>query len=168
MRNVEIKARVGDLQAVEARARAMATRPPQELAQDDTFFRCAEGRLKLRDFGNGRGELIHYRRADATGPKVSDYAMCPTDAPRELRETLARALGVAGRVVKRRRVHFVGRTRVHLDEVEGLGSFVELEVVLLPGESPGQGEAEARHLMAALGISEAQLVTGAYVDLPKP
>ena len=63
-RNVEIKARVDDLDAVEARARTIATRGPEEIFQDDTFFACDRGRLKLRDFGDGRGQLIHYRRAD--------------------------------------------------------------------------------------------------------
>lgn len=165
MRNIEIKARVADLGGVEARARAIATHGPEDLFQDDTFFRCERGRLKLRDFGDGQGQLIHYERADASGPKLSDYVLSPTAAPASLREALARAHGVAGRVVKRRRVYLVDRTRVHLDTVEGLGTFVELEVVLRDGESPAAGEAVARGLMAALGIGASQLLTGAYLDL---
>lgn len=165
-RNVEIKARIDDLADVEARARRIATEGPVDLVQDDTFFACARGRLKLRVLSASRGELIHYERADEAGPKTSDYRVAETDAPDALREPLARALGVAGRVRKRRRVYLCGRTRIHLDRVEGRGDFVELEVVLREGEPPAEGEAEARRIMDALGIGEGQLVRGAYVDLP--
>jgi len=166
-RNVEIKARVADLAAVEAKARAIATQGPEEIFQDDTFFPCDRGRLKLRDFGDGRGQLIHYARADEAGPKLSDYSIAPTADPASLRETLARASGVAGRVVKRRRLYLVDRTRVHLDVVEGLGAFVELEVVLRDTEAPEEGMAVARKLLDQLGIAQDQLVTGAYLDLLK-
>ena len=164
-RNVEIKARVPDLGAVEVRAKALATEGPTDLVQDDTFFACPNGRLKLRQFPDGRGELIHYERADAAGPKTSAYVIAPTPAPDVLRETLARAYGVAGRVRKKRRLYIAGRTRIHLDEVERLGSFVELEVVLEEGESEASGDAVARDLMARLGIEASQLVPTAYVDL---
>ena len=66
---------------------------------------------------------------------------------------------------KRRTLYIVGRTRVHLDRVEELGDFLELEVVLADGDAPEPGIAEARELMAALGISPSQLIEGAYVDL---
>jgi predicted adenylyl cyclase CyaB len=166
-RNVEIKARVADMDAVEARARVIATHGPEEIFQDDTFFACDRGRLKLRDFGDGRGQLIHYRRADEAGPKMSEYSIAPTADPAALRETLGRAFEVLGRVVKGRRLYLVDRTRVHLDRVEGLGSFVELEVVLREAEAPEDGMAVARKLLDDLGIAEDQLVTGAYLDLLK-
>jgi predicted adenylyl cyclase CyaB len=165
VRNVEIKARVEDLAKVEERARGIATEGPIDLEQDDTFFACAQGRLKLRQFGDGRGELIHYQRADDTGPKTSDYRITAVDAPDSLRETLARALGTLGRVRKARRVYIADRARIHLDRVENLGAFVELEVVLGDEESAAGGEATARRLMSLLGIDESQLVRGAYVDL---
>jgi predicted adenylyl cyclase CyaB len=164
-RNVEIKARVADLDAVEAKARAIATSGPEDIAQDDTFFRCTDGRLKLRVLAPGQGQLIHYSRADEAGPKVSDYVISPTASPDTLREALARAHGILGRVVKHRRLYLAGQTRVHLDRVEGLGSFVELEVVLDDSQSPEDGQAIARDVMARLGIAPAQLVTGAYLDL---
>lgn len=164
-RNVEIKARVASLDAVRGRAEPLADGPPVRIDQDDTFFRCAHGRLKLRDFGDGRGELIHYERPDAAGPKVSRYVRSPTASPATLREALAAAHGVIGRVVKQRLLLLVGRTRVHLDEVRGLGAYVELEVVLRDGEHADAGVDEARRLMAALGIAPSQLVEGAYLDL---
>ena len=166
-RNVEIKARVADLVTVEARARRIATEGPSDIAQDDTFFSCPAGRLKLRELSPIQGQLIYYSRPDVAGPKSSDYWISGTDSPGAMRETLARALGIVGRVRKRRRLYLVGRTRIHLDDVEGLGAFVELEVVLAEGESPGEGEEIARRIMDSLGIGESQLVQGAYVDLPK-
>ena len=164
-RHVEVKARVRDLADVEQRARAFATEGPVDVAQDDTFFACANGRLKLRQFADGRSELIHYLRADDAGPKTSDYLITPTTAPDSLRETLSRAFGTMGRVRKARRLYIADRTRIHLDQVEDLGSFVELEVVLRDDETAESGNAVARHVMALLGIAESQLVRGAYVDL---
>jgi predicted adenylyl cyclase CyaB len=166
-RNVEIKARVADLAAVEAEARRIATEGPSDIEQDDTFFSCASGRLKLRELSPVRGQLIYYSRPDVAGPKVSDYWISGTDSPAAMRETLARALGIVGRVRKRRRLYLVDRTRIHLDAVEGLGSFVELEVVLNEGESPAQGMDTAKQIMKSLGIADSQLVRGAYVDLER-
>ena len=164
-RNIEIKASVADLAPIEARARAIATQGPEDLVQDDTFFRCGSGRLKLRELGDGRGELIHYVRSDEAGPKASEYSIAPTCAPAPLRETLARAFGILGRVAKKRRLYLVGRTRIHLDQVEGLGSFVELEVVLRDAESLHDGHAVAEEVMEKLGIAPEQRVAGAYLDL---
>ena len=163
--NIEIKARIASVPALLPYAAALAGQGPTVIAQDDTFFRCAHGRLKLRTFADGSGELIFYRRADQAGPKTSHYLRTPTAAPEALRETLAQACGVLGRVVKQRLLFLVGRTRIHLDEVQGLGAFVELEVVLRDGEPAAAGVAEAEALMAGLGIAPADLVDGAYLDL---
>lgn len=164
-RNVEIKARVADLAALERRAAALAAGQPIDIEQDDTFFACPHGRLKLRELTPDRGELIHYQRPDRGGPKLSSYVIAPTSDPAALREALGRAFGVSGRVRKHRRLYLAGRTRIHLDRVEDLGDFVELEVVLGPGDDLTGGEAEAREIMRALGIEEHDLVGGAYVDL---
>lgn len=164
-RNVEIKARIDSIESVLPLALELASGPPERIAQDDTFFACAIGRLKLRVFADGRGELIAYERPDASGPKTSDYAITPVDDPDSLRATLARALGISGRVIKQRTLVPVGRTRVHLDRVDGLGDFMELEVVLGDGESADAGIAVAHELLRALRVDAGQLVSGAYVDL---
>jgi adenylate cyclase class IV len=167
-RNVEIKARIASVAALLPRVREAGGGEPERIVQDDTFFACAQGRLKLRDFGNGRGELIHYQRADAGGPKLSDYVRAPTSDPTALREALTRGGGassILGRVRKTRLVSMIGATRVHLDQVENLGAFVELEVVLRHYQSEAEGTAIAHALMARLGIEPSQLVAGAYLDL---
>lgn len=164
-RNVEIKARVSSVEAIRQKAAAFADKGPIEITQDDTFFRCESGRLKLRAFSPDQGELIFYRRADEQGPKESFYVLSPTSAPDTLRESLSLAYGQAGRVRKHRTLFHAGRTRIHLDQVDGLGSFVEIEVVLEDGEATENGIREANILMERLGIQPAQLIRGAYVDL---
>lgn len=164
-RNVEIKARIASMDAVEPLAAALSGKPPVTIAQDDTFFACPNGRLKLRVFADGTGELIFYRRADDTGPKESFYVISPTSSPDTLREALALAYGLVGRVRKTRLLHMTGRTRIHLDRVEGLGDFLELEVVLRDGESVETGMAEAHELLASLQVKPEQLLSGAYLDL---
>ena len=164
-RNIEFKARVASLAAVESLAAALSGKEPVAIAQDDTFFACPDGRLKLRAFSDGTGELIFYRRADDTRPKESFYVISPTSSPDTLRDALGLAYGVIGRVRKQRLLFMAGRTRIHLDRVEGLGEFLELEVVLRDGESAEAGMAEARELLASLRIAPEQLVSGAYLDL---
>jgi predicted adenylyl cyclase CyaB len=164
-RNIEVKARIASIGAVAPTVAAVATQGPIEIVQDDTFFHCESGRLKLRTFTATQGELIFYRRANEQGPKESFYVRTPTASPESLRECLRLAYGEAGRVVKHRTLYLVGRTRVHLDRVDGLGHFLELEVVLQEGERAEAGIQEAHSLMAQLGVERSHLVEAAYVDL---
>jgi len=164
-RNVEIKAHIESVDALSARAQAIADNGPTEIFQDDTFFSCPNGRLKLRAFSETSGELIFYRRPDQTGPKESFYVISPTATPNALREALTLAYGQCGRVRKQRTLFMAGRTRIHLDKVEGLGHFLELEVVLKENESTEAGEAVAHELLGRLGIASQQLIEGAYIDL---
>ncbi|KAG6924200.1 hypothetical protein G0U57_018156 [Chelydra serpentina] len=164
-RNVELKARGRDLARAERVAERLSGGAGRALTQTDTFLRAPRGRLKLRDFGDGRGELIFYERPDSEGPKLSHYSISPTADPAGLVAVLSQALGVQGVVKKERRLYMVGQTRVHLDRVEGLGDFLELEVVLSEQQSPEDGERVARRLMEELGVQEEDLVAGAYLDL---
>lgn len=164
--NVEIKARIDSVEALLPLAQALSDDDhPQLIHQDDTFFDAPHGRLKLRVFGDGSGELIHYQRADAEGPKLSDYILAPAPEPESLREALTRALGLLGRVRKDRLLLLAGATRIHLDRVHGLGDFLELEVTLGGGQTEAEGTAIAQALMARLNIAPGQLVSGAYLDL---
>jgi predicted adenylyl cyclase CyaB len=164
-RNIEIKAHIDSVEALAAKVVGLADEGPIEIAQDDTFFHCDSGRLKLRVFSNGTGELIYYRRANQLGPKESFYVLAPTSAPDSLRESLSLAYGQVGRVRKHRVLFLVGRTRVHLDKVEQLGHFLELEVVLADDEPSDAGVHEARELMERLDVKPYQLIEDAYVDL---
>jgi adenylate cyclase class IV len=163
-RNIEIKARIDSVEQLQPRAAALADQGPMQIAQDDRFYECPNGRLKLRRFAAGRGELIFYRRSDEHGPKESFYLRSPTTDPEGLHATLAAAWGERGRVVKQRTLYLAGRTRIHLDRVQGLGDFLELEVVLADDEPAEEGVREAHALMARLGVEPSQLVQGAYLD----
>jgi adenylate cyclase len=155
-RNVEIKARVDDLEALRQRVEGLADSGPSTVGQQDTFFCSRHGRLKLREMSDGVAELIFYARADTTGPIESSYLKVPCSQPDAMRQALAGALGVRGQVHK---------TRIHLDSVEGLGEFVELEVVMSAEDAVEDGISIAGSLMAQLGIESKDLIEESYIDL---
>ncbi|MBW2704632.1 MAG: class IV adenylate cyclase [Deltaproteobacteria bacterium] len=163
-RNVEIKARVNQPAQLRELALALGDGPGQLIRQKDTFYNAPLGRLKLREFGDGTGELIAYNRPDQEGPKTSQYSLSPTHNPEKLHTALAQALGVRGVVIKQRTLVLTGRTRIHLDHVAGLGDFMELEVVLTADETLEQGMTVVRDLMSRLEIAAADLIEGAYID----
>ena len=166
-RNIEIKASLTDdqFERIKKVAAELAGSESEILRQTDTFFNCVDGRLKLREFGGGLAELIFYKRSDVEGPKASSYERVPTDNPTGLLKALSGAYGIRGTVCKRREVFLVGNTRIHLDCVERLGKFLELEVVLEIGDSDEAGHRTANELLQRLGVEKADLVTGAYIDL---
>ncbi|NNF18105.1 MAG: class IV adenylate cyclase, partial [Gammaproteobacteria bacterium] len=141
--NIEIKARLSDITATRGIAEHLTDQPAEEIFQRDTFFVTADGRLKLREFSDGSGQLIYYCREDNPGPSGSFYQISPTADPHGLRCLLSESLGVRGEVVKTRHLFMKGRTRIHIDSVQGLGDFLELEVVLSEEEDPRHGIAQA-------------------------
>jgi predicted adenylyl cyclase CyaB len=163
--NVEIKAKVRNPARLKSLTEALALTPSQLIVQEDTFFTVPHGRLKLRKFSSKSAELIYYEREDGPGPKESRYSLSRTFEPDALKTVLQKSLGVRGIVRKQRTLYLIGQTRIHLDEVEELGLFVELEVVLQTHQSHADGVQIARGLMAKLEIQESDLVEQAYVDL---
>jgi len=159
--NVEIKAKLRNPARLQSLAEALALTPSQIILQEDTFFEVPRGRLKLRIFASNSAELIYYEREDGPGPKESRYALSQTSEPEALKTVLQKSLGVRGIVRKQRTLYLVGQTRIHLDEVERLGSFVELEVVLQAHQSHADGDQIAR----GLEIQDSDLVEQAYIDL---
>jgi predicted adenylyl cyclase CyaB len=164
-RNIEIKARAHQFDQLRERAAALAAEPPMIFRQQD-FYDVPNGRLKLRQFDdNTPAELIFYQRDDRDGPKVSYYSRSPVTNPEAMHTLLAQALNTRGIVNKERHVYNVGRSRIFLDRVDGLGDFVELEVLLAQDDDEADGEKEASELFAKLGVPAADLVPVAYVDL---
>jgi predicted adenylyl cyclase CyaB len=164
-RNVEIKAHARDWSRLHAIAERLAGGPPERIVQVDTFFLVPRGRPKLRAFSAERGELIYYERADTPQAKTSRYEIAATEDPQQLRDVLSAALGVRGEVRKERWLYLVGQTRIHLDRVEALGEFLELEVVLADGQPAEEGRTIARRLQTQLGVDDADLLDRAYIDL---
>ena len=164
-KNIEIKASMEDIEFCLNKARVLAGCEPEIIKQEDYFFNCENGRLKLRIFSSDRGELIFYNRENISGPKTSEYYISGTDDPKELLHVLKKAYGIYGKVKKVRRLFIAGRTRIHLDQVVGLGDFLEFEVVLSENDKPADGEAEANRLLDQFGIKKSDLIECAYVDL---
>jgi len=164
-RNVEIKAKLLDPQIIISRVEEIADGDPELIEQDDTFFNCPDGRLKLRELSANQGELILYHRPDVSGPKTSMYVISRTSEPGTMLEILTAVLGVTGRVRKHRHLYLCGSTRIHIDYVEDLGNFVELEVVLDDSDSVEAGQLIVEDLMNRLGIQRSDLVEGAYIDM---
>jgi predicted adenylyl cyclase CyaB len=163
--NIEIKAKVRNFADLRRRAEDLSDTSMEVIPQEDTFFNTPHGRLKLRQLAPDRGQLVYYERSDSAGPKRSDYLIAETPDPASLKAALTAALGVRGVVRKTRFLYLVGQTRVHLDDVEGLGHFMELEVVMRPGQTDQEGQAIADDLMVKLGIEPTDLLEGAYMDL---
>ncbi|MFP6669174.1 MAG: class IV adenylate cyclase [Pirellulales bacterium] len=163
--NVEIKARSVDFQRQKALAAEIADGPSELVVQRDTFFNAPHGRLKLREFADGNGQLIQYARPNQTTAKVSSYTLVTVPDPESMRLALAASLGIRGEVRKRRWLFLAGQTRIHLDEVEQLGHFIELEVVMRSNQPTAEGEAIAHEFVQRLGITPADLIETAYIDL---
>jgi adenylate cyclase class IV len=165
MQNLEQKFRCGDLAGAENAARSLGAADRGVFRQQDFFFSAAQARLKLRIInGSEAGELIAYRRADAVAARTSDYLITPVANAASLLATLTHALGRPRELVKTRHLFIYGSTRIHIDNVEDAGGFVELEG-LLAQRSPEEARAELETIAAALNLREA--VSVAYVDLKK-
>ncbi len=163
--NIEIKARARDFEEIRRYAESLSDTPVEVIPQEDIFFNTEKGRLKLRVLGLNLGQLIYYTRPDQEGPKRSEYHIYETPDPENLKRILELAYGIRGVVKKTRYLYLVGQTRVHLDDVEGLGQFMELEVVMEEGQSDTEGQAIAEDLMTRLGVERGDLLEGAYIDL---
>jgi predicted adenylyl cyclase CyaB len=164
-RNVEVKARVESLDALVPGLEELGARFAGQWRMRDVFFAAPEGRLKLRTVEGEGAYLIAYRRRDDTGPSLSEYELVDVADPAALDRALCMVLGRVGQVRKLRSVYIIGRTRVHLDQVDGLGAFMELEVVLEDGEGRGAGEREADRILGILEVAPERLVERAYIDL---
>jgi homotetrameric cytidine deaminase len=157
-RNLEIKARDADPRRTLEAALALGAEDRGELTQRDTYFDGARGRLKLREQTPGEPELIQYRRPDEQGPRTSEFRLVPVADAEALGRALDGALGTLVVVAKRRRLLLWEEVRIHLDDVDGLGTFVELEA-----PEDGQEEAKVERLRESLGIGD--LIAGSYSDL---
>lgn len=176
--NLEIKVACGEdgLAEVTMRLARLDTTVCERLAQVDTYLRASHGRLKLRtiahvDANEGvgpveRAELIGYERADEKGSRWSRYHVVPIPASEAdtLRTTLAATIGPLVTVAKRRDIAIAGQTRIHLDRVEGLGAFIELETVIA-GQPEAEAIAEHHAIIEALGLDRWDAVPGSYSDL---
>ena len=164
-RNIEIKARDADPGRTLELALALGAEDQGEIQQVDTYFSRARGRLKLREQEPGASELIQYHRPDRGEARTSSYRRVATDDGDGLREALADAYGTLVVVRKRRRLLVWDDVRIHLDEVEGLGSFLELEAVVAAESDLALEHDKVARMREELRIEETGLVASSYSDL---
>ena len=164
-RNVELKARYPNLANAEQICHSLGAADQGLLIQRDTYFHVPHGRLKLRVINDTAAELIGYARSDSTETRSSDYRVVPIADPDLLRATLAAACGVKVEVRKRRRLFLWKNVRIHLDSVEGLGSFMEFEAVLSDEHDEPEGHAHLATLIEAFGIKAENRLAVSYEQL---
>jgi predicted adenylyl cyclase CyaB len=165
-RNLELKARCACLATARQAILQLDIRGADVQLQTDTFFQAPHGRLKLRVIAERKAELIWYDRPDSPGARTSTYHLVSVSDPAGLKAALAAAVGVRGVVRKRREIYLWQNVRIHLDDVEGLGTFVELEAVITTDAEAAQAPAQLRELSPLLGLREEDCLAAAYVDLP--
>jgi predicted adenylyl cyclase CyaB len=168
MRNIEIKLRVEDLEGYREKFRLIkGIVQRKSIDQVDTYFNSPSGRLKLRQVTGTQNisELIFYERADTAAPRLSTYIITPVSEPDGIAQSLSEALGVKTVVRKHREVYTWRNVRIHMDTVEGLGSFVELEARLCEGEPAASGEKLIELTLAKLGLEADCAIECSYGEL---
>lgn len=161
-RNVELKASDPDPERSLAVCRSLGAEDHGELVQRDTYFPVPHGGLKLREQTPGSPHLIQFEREDRPEQRLSRYRVIGVDDGPATRAALSAALGVHVVVAKRRRLFLWRGVRIHLDQVEGLGTFVELEAVALPESDLAREHGLVAELRDALGIVEERLRATGY------
>lgn len=165
--NFEVKARTNRHAAIRAWLLANGAESHGTDWQTDTYFHLlpGAGRLKLRQ-GNIENNLIHYHRANDAQARMSDVALSPVTDAASLKNILERALGVLVEVHKRREIYFIQNVKFHLDELEGLGHFVEIEAIATsPAVSLQHLQAQCAHYMTVFEIESRDILAESYSDM---
>ncbi len=164
-RNIEFKTRLVDWDAARRIAAAVATSSLAVEHQTDTYFVAANGRLKLREIERRGAWLIGYERPDGHETRGSDYRLIPIYEPADLKAALATTLGIRVIVRKRREIYLVDNVRIHLDQVEDLGEFLEFEAVLGPILDDARGREQVAALVARFREALGEPISSGYADL---
>ncbi len=163
--NVEIKARCNDAAKVREYLIANKAELKGTDHQTDTYFNAQKGRLKLRE-GNIENNLIYYERSNQAGPKDSHFHLVKIPDAAALKTVLAEAIGVKVVVEKRREIFYIENVKFHIDEVPGLGNFVEIEAGnILKDLTKEELLAQCNFYLSAFGIKEEDLVSVSYSDM---
>mgnify|MGYP000055183062 CR=1 FL=1 len=166
MQNIEIKAKYKDHKKLRKLVEELGCEKVGTLRQIDTYFSTQKGRLKLREINNERAELIPYFKDYSLGPMKSSYSLLESKEPEKLKEILTEILGVVAVVDKTREVFLYQNIRIHIDVVDNLGSFMELEAVYDEKNQNAREleEKKVNELMNKLQVSKENLLDKSYVD----
>lgn len=163
--NIEFKARVADYEKMKSAMQRITEALPSLLEQKDVYYNVKKGRAKLRTINAGRHELIIYRRNDIAGPKSSKYIRIKVKHYKLVDRIMSGLFGVRGVIRKQRTLFLKSNVRFHLDRVEELGDFMEIEYIVAPLEDKEKARTQVDQLLRALHIREDMLVTHSYIDL---
>lgn len=163
--NIEIKASCEDPNRVKGILTSLGADFKGIDHQVDTYFRVPNGRLKLRE-GSIEQFLIHYEREDKQGPKQSSVTLFQAPPNSSLKDVLTKSLGVLVVVNKQRGIYFIDNVKFHIDQVEQLGSFVEIEAIDMTGLIGKERLMEqCQHYLRLLGVSSSDLLAQSYSDM---
>lgn len=164
--NIEIKARCFYPEKVEAFLLAHNADFIGIDHQKDTYFNVPNGRLKLRQ-GNIEKNLIFYNRPDQSGPKQSDFSLAPVPGGDEMEHLLQQALGIKIIVNKTRKIFYIANVKFHIDTVDGLGSFAEIEASNrhYPDKTIEELQQQCEHYLKAFDIKSEDLINNSYSDM---
>jgi len=164
---VELKAKMKDVKEVKRRLSLLGAQHIGSFHQIDTYFKVHQGRLKIRETEKrDSGEIIFYERPDVPNIKKSHVLLIQVQPPEIAKELLSKLFPTSIVVEKIREVYILGETRVHLDQVSQLGTFIELELPTTGGtEEIRKGESLLADLGAKLGIMKEDLEALSYADL---
>ena len=162
-KNLEIKSKVHNKSHVLSVVKALNAQCKGIMHQTDTYFCVQQGRLKLREIDIYQSELIYYNRIEEAHQRLSRFEVYSVENPQYLKEILQQALGVKAIVQKKRLLYMFDSTRIHIDEVAGLGTFLEFEIPA--NNSIDEAEQLLNLLILKFGIKEGDFLNNSYMDL---
>jgi predicted adenylyl cyclase CyaB len=167
MQNLEAKFKLYDLERARKQAEAIKYQFKATLAQRDTFFRVKEGKLKLRE-EESAAWMIFYGREDSDDLKLSSYEIIPIAEPEKTRAMMTQALGTIATVRKTRILMMRDNVRLHLDLVDGLGEFGEVEAVLGEDGDLESSRPAVDELLRTLDVNRKNLIAASYFEMLRP
>ena len=165
MKNIEIKARYSKTNRAREILKTIETEFSRTEIQTDTYYNIENGRLKIREIESGPSQLVHYFRENKAGPRPSRYEIVSLREVKKVKARLQEEHGLLGIVKKKREIWVWKNVRIHLDVVDGLGRFLELEAVVDKEEDMKNDETKVRWLMEKFDIEEKDLVAESYIDM---
>lgn len=163
--NIEIKAHCHDPERIRQLLKQRKAIFKGKDHQIDTYFKCKHGRLKLRE-GNIERHLIHYDRENSSGPKKSIVTLYRLQPNSILKEILTKSLGVLIVVDKKREIYYINNVKFHIDKVQGLGSFIEIEAIDNTGDiGQSQLQQQCEKYIQLFGVQSEDLIDCSYSDM---
>jgi len=164
MKNLELKSKYHNLERLRNLVREIGAEHQKTMCQRDTYFAVPKGRLKLRETDGEPAQLIYYEREDKNESKYSNYFISEISNPVAFKRVMIAALGVKIEVTKIRELWMFRNTRIHIDGVDGLGDFVELETVI-DKQTDEEAQEEHQFVKEKLEIDDAELIAVSYGDM---